>query len=68
MTVPKTLKFLKKNNGSQREQIYCRRYNKLYSRCPVEDDLHSCECLSQCEMASKANGARPENGRYAKSA
>jgi len=41
------------NNGRKKEQIYCRRHNRLYTSCPVENDLNLCECLAQCEMALK---------------
>jgi hypothetical protein len=71
MTVPKALRFLSRTNGNRQEQIYCRRHNKLYSRCPLEGDpraLHSCECLAQCEMALKGNGIWITSGRYPKSA
>jgi hypothetical protein len=57
MISPKDSRNLKSKERSAREQIYCRRYNRLYTSCPVEDELHLCECLSQCEMAHRGNGA-----------
>jgi hypothetical protein len=58
MLVPRAFRFRRRSHSSPREQIYCRRHNRFYLRCPVEHDLHSCECLSQCEVAFKGNGAR----------
>jgi hypothetical protein len=56
MIAPKDSRNLKSDRRSVQEQIYCRRYNRLYTSCPVEDELHLCECLSQCEMALRGDG------------
>ena len=62
MVVPQNSRLLKRNETAAQEQIYCRRHNRLYDSCPVEDELHLCECLSQCEMALRGYGALPKTG------
>jgi hypothetical protein len=56
MAAPKNSRTPKRNETAAREQIYCRMHNRLYSNCPVENELHLCECLSQCEVALRNNG------------
>lgn len=58
MIAPKNGWNFKRDERSFREQIYCRRHNRLYTHCPVEDSLHLCECLSQCEMALRNKAYR----------
>ncbi len=54
MAPTKKFRLLRPNENDKREgQIYCRRHNRIYYRCPVESNLRLCECLSQCEMAAK---------------
>jgi hypothetical protein len=56
MIAPRKNKNLKSEEKAAGEQIYCRRHNRLFTSCPVEDELHLCECLSQCEMALRDDG------------
>lgn len=59
MVAPRITKiFRMQGSNGNREKIYCRRHNRIYLRCPVEEKLHQCECLAQCEMAFKPNGVR----------
>jgi hypothetical protein len=55
MVAPKIIKLFRMHgsNGNN-DKIYCRRHNRLYARCPVEENLYLCECLAQCEMALRA--------------
>jgi hypothetical protein len=65
MVAPRIIKlFRMQGTNGDNEKIYCRRHNRLYSRCPVEENIRECECLAQCEMSLKTGdkGALPRTG------
>jgi hypothetical protein len=61
MVTPRIIKlFRMQGTNGNSEKIYCRRHNRLYSRCPVEENIRQCECLAQCEMSLKAGRQGPQ--------
>ncbi len=60
MTAPKTFKILRIHRSNGDDKIYCRRHNRLFAACPVQENLSSCECLAQCEMSLRRESP---NGR-----